>query len=151
MRLPAAAAHLARVIHMTGPGSLARTVDEGRLELRSTGPEDEAVLGRLKALAREERTIAEDARSLAEGRKWPLNLAGQPYGWVRLRGDTARGALPRVLRIFDREVFELEGFSREKHEDDEVVSLVLATLDARHAVREALAALSPRDTVPGAK
>src|SRR5579871_145726 len=136
---------------MTGPGSLARTVDEKRLELRTEGPEDELILARLRSLAREERSIGEEARALAEKRKWPENLAGQPYGWVRLRGAQAREALPRIIRILEREVFELEGFSRDEDEDDEVRSLVLATLDLRHAAREALVALSPQGTLPGAK
>jgi hypothetical protein len=150
VRLPLAATHLARVIHVTSAGSLARAVEDKRLELKSTGPEDELVLERLRALAREEKILCEEARALATARKWPTDLAGQPYGWVRLRGDTARGALPRIDRIYAREIFELSEAARAS-DDDEVVSLVLATLDGRRSIAAELVGLAPQDTLPGAK
>lgn len=150
MRHPIAATYLARVVHMTGPGSLGRAIEEGRLELRNTGPQDEAALAPIRALGREDRTIHEEARALAQAKKWPTDIAGSPYGYTRLRGDTARGALPRILRILERDCFELESAVREC-QDDEVGSLLQATHDERRTAREALAALAPQDTIPGAK
>jgi hypothetical protein len=150
LRHPIAAAFLARVIHMTGSSSLARTIEEGRLDLKAATPDDERVLASIRALAHEDRAIQEEARALAQARKWPPELAGQPYGWTRLRGESPSGALPRILRIFERDTFELEEDMR-GCDDDDVVSLLGATLDARKAAREALAAVAPQDTLPGAK
>ena len=151
MRHPIAANYLARVIHMTGPGSLARAVDEGRLEIRNVEPQDELTLAPIRALAKEDRVIGDEARALAATKKWPTDLAGQPYGYTHLRGETARGALPRILRILERDCFELESAVRECQDDDEVCSLLQATHDERRTARQALANLSPRDTLPGAK
>jgi hypothetical protein len=150
MRRPIAATHLARIVHMTSAASLARAVVEGRLQIRSTGTEDDLVLAPLRELAREEKVIEEEARALAQTRGWPTNLAGTPYGWTRLGGELAREALPRIIRIYDREVFELDADLRE-HGDEEVRSLLAAALDGRRAVLRTLSLLSPQATLPGAK
>jgi hypothetical protein len=55
-----------------------------------------------------------------------------------------------MLRIYDRECFELESDARDS-DDDEVRSLLLLVLDQRRSVRAALAAAAPKATVPGAK
>src|SRR4051812_2911779 len=151
MRRPLAAPHLARVIHMTSQASLARAIAEKRLEIKSTGPDDELVLGPIRALAREEKIIEEEARALAAQRGWPTNLAGTRYDWTRLARETAREALPRILRIFERDVFELDNDAREAEGDEDVRSLVLSTLDARRSIHRSLAALDGQATVPGAK
>lgn len=151
MRYPVAATHLARLIHMTGPASLARAAAEGRLELKNLGPDDENVMAALKARAQEEKLINDEARALADARKWPTTLAGGSYGWTRLQREQASEALPRLIRIYDREIFELEEFGRAASDDDEVRSLVLATVDGRRSIVGALTALSPKATLPGAK
>ena len=151
MRRPLAASHLARIVHMTSVGSLARAVAEGRLELRSSGPEDEQVLSILRAAAKDEKVVEDEARALAQTRSWPVNLAGMPYGWTRLEHEEAREALPRVIRIFEREVFELDSDARSLDEDEEVRSLLLATLDGRRSQLRALSLLAPQATLPGAK
>ena len=151
MRRPLAAAHLARVIHMTSQGPLARAIVEKRLEIRSTGPDDELVLALIRALAAEEKLIAEEARALAQQRGWPTNLAGAAYGWTRLAKETAREALPRIIRIYDRECFELDADARERSGDEEVGSLVLGALDGRRSIYRALSALDAQATLPGAK
>ncbi len=76
MRLPVAATHLSRVVHVTGAGSLARALDEGRLKLVSRGADDDLVLAQVRALAREEKVLCDEARALATTRSWPTNLSG---------------------------------------------------------------------------
>ncbi len=151
MRRPLAAAHLARVIHMTSQGSLARAVAEKRVDVKSTGPDDELVLQPLRTLAKAEKLIEEEARALAQQRGWPTNIAGAAYGWTRLAGDTAREALPRIIRIFEREIFELDNDARETSGDEEVRSLVLGILDGRRSIHRSLSALDAQATLPGAK
>ncbi len=151
VRRPLAATHLARVIQMTSTASLSRAVAEERVKIRSTGPDDDLILKALKTLAQGEKVIEDEARALAAARSWPATLAGSSYGWSHLSGDTARDTLPRILRILDREVFELEQDARADHEDEEVRSLTFATLDGRRSVFHALAALSPASTLPGGK
>jgi hypothetical protein len=145
-----AGVHLARLVHMTSNGSLARAFAEKRLELRSAGPEDDQVLEPLRALATEEKLLDEDARILATARGVAVHASAESYAWIRLKGASGRAALPRILRIYDREIFELAEFAREGTDDD-VRSLLLAALDGRHSVRAALAALAPKATLPGAK
>src|SRR5581483_2439492 len=123
---------------MTSTSSLARAIAEKKLAVKSNGPDDELVLGPIRELAREEKVIEEEARALAQQRGWPTNVVGTPYGWTRLGGDTAREALPRILRIYAREMFELDNDARENGGDDEVRSLVLATLDGRRSIHAAL-------------
>ena len=151
MRRPIASSHLARVIHMTGQGSLARAISDKRIEIKSLGPDDELVLGPLRALAREEKILEDEARALAQTRGWPTNLAGGAYGWQRLTGETAREALPRILRIYEREIFELDEDARAASSDEDVRSLILSVLDLRRSVTRSLAALDPQATLPGAK
>ena len=103
------------------------------------------------AIAAEEKLIAEEARALAQQRGWPTNLAGAAYGWTRLAKETAREALPRIIRIYDRECFELDADARERSGDEEVGSLVLGALDGRRSIYRALSALDAQATLPGAK
>jgi hypothetical protein len=147
---PLAASYLSRIAQMTGPCSLARAVAEGRLEIRSLGPEDEQVLAPLRTLAKDEKVIEEEAQALGRAKGWPV-MTNVFYGWTRLRGEIAREALPRIVRIYDREIFELSSDARVEPEDEEVRSLVLATLEGRRAVNRALANLLPAVTLPGAK
>lgn len=151
MRHPVASTHLARVIHMTSAGSLARAIAEKRLVVKSTGPQDDQVLEPLRALAAEEKVLEEEARALAAQKGWPTNLAGAAYGWTRLGGDTGREDLPRILRIYAREIFELDQDLRAPGGDDDVRSIMASALEARRSVHAALAALDPQATVPGAK
>ena len=150
MRLPQAAATLSRLAHMTGDGSVARAVEAKRVVLVSKGPNDDAILEPLRSLAREEKLLGEEVAALAKARGWPLALGNGRYDWSRLGNDGAREALPRLIRIYAREVFELDGEARST-DDEEVRSLVLSVLDGRRSIHGAFTALAPRMTVPGGK
>lgn len=151
MRRPAASAHLSRVVHMSNAGSLARAIVEKRIKILSTGPDDELVLGPIRALAADEKVIEQEARSLAQQRGWPTNLSGTTYSWSRLDGETAREALPRILRVYEREIFELDQDARDAIGDEDVRSVLLATLDGRRSIHRSLLALDAQATLPGAK
>lgn len=153
MRRPQQAVVLSRIHHMTGEGSFARAWDEQRLALRAEDEAEKRIEARLRLLAKEDRSIHDEANGLAQARGWTneskLNL---PYGWSRMKGQRLAGALPEILRIIAREIFELEGNAREIVPlDDEVAALASRGALARHALREVLVSMAPEASLPGAK
>jgi hypothetical protein len=152
MRRPIASSYLGRMVQMAGEASLWRSHDEGRLGLVSEDDDDRRVEARLKLIAKEDRAINEEARALAQARGWPLAHGLAPYGWARLKGGRMKDALGEVVRVLDREIFELSAFSRElAGSDDEVSALASRAQTARHALREAILAFKPQASLPGAK
>lgn len=136
-RRPLAARHLARLHELSTVASVCRAALE----------RDLVDLLPLREAAAADRTVAEEAEALARERGWALPET-TPYAWAHV--GTESDPLPRVLRVLDRDLFELDGIARAT-DDEEVRALALQALGDRRAARAALAEAFPLHTLPGAK
>ncbi|MBL4848515.1 MAG: hypothetical protein JKY65_23585 [Planctomycetes bacterium] len=137
MKSPLASRHLARLHEMVGSASICRVVCERTL-LQSE------VLTRA---ASADRAADEEVVSLARDRGWLLEDR-KPYEWQLMAAHS--DPRPRILRILQRDLFELDLMARETDDDD--VSALAAQLrnDRRSLVRDMMHEL-PRLSLPGAK
>ena len=136
MKRPVAWRHLARIYEMVGVSSMARVAVDR--DLYST-PE-------LDALAADDRSAEEEALALARDRGWTF-AEPEPYRWVH--GEEAL-TLPRLIRVLERDVFELDEIARTT-DDDEVASLATRVRQDRRALLAQLDTVYPGVTLPGAK
>lgn len=137
MGRPLAWRHLARLHELTTTASACRVwVDRKLLDL---APVVES--------AAADRGLAEEVLALARERGWKLPDPA-PYEWGRV-GDEA-DPLPRLVRVLERDAFELDGFSRDT-DDEEVRSLLVQARSERQALLKALERVEPLSTLPGAK
>lgn len=137
MKRPLAWRHLARLHEMVGSSSICRVVEERAL-LQSE---------LLARAAGADRAADEEIVSLARERDWVLEER-KPYEWQLMAAHS--DPRPRILRILQRDLFELEGISRDTDDDD--VSAIAAQLrnERRGLVRDMMHEL-PRLSLPGAK
>jgi len=134
---PLALRHLARLNEMVTTASIAHVAME-RVGL------DSPALRRARA---EDGALAEEVQTLARERGWslPEPLA---YEWQLMTATS--DPRPRVLRIVQRDVFELDGMARET-DDDDVASLARQLCTERRALARELARDAPQIALPGAK
>lgn len=137
MRRPLAWRHLARLHELTTTASSCRVWTDRKL----------VDLTPVVECAAADRALAEEVLALARERGWKLPDP-TPYEWGRV-GDEA-DPLPRLVRILERDAFELDGFSRET-DDEEVRSLLVQARAERQALLKALERVEPLATLPGAK
>ncbi len=137
MRRPLAWRHLARLHELTTTASSCRVWTDRKL----------VDLTPVVECAAADRALAEEVLALARERGWKLPDPA-PYEWGRV-GDEA-DPLPRLVRILERDAFELDGFSRET-DDEEVRSLLVQARAERQALLKALERVEPLATLPGAK
>lgn len=137
MRRPLAWRHLARLHELTTTASACRVWTDRKL----------VELAPVLDAAAADRALAEEVLALARDRGWKLPDPA-PYEWGRV-GDES-DPLPRLLRILERDAFELDGFARET-DDEEVRSLLTQARAERQALLKALERVEPLATLPGAK
>lgn len=137
MKRPLAWYHLARLYELVTSSSICRVVVERQLfhshEIEQAAAADLAT--------------AEEILTLARERGWKLPET-KPYEWSLMTGEVV--ALPRIMRVLHRDVFELEEAYREC-DDEAVASLLAEVRDARHALLGVLELKVPSFTLPGAK
>lgn len=134
---PLAWRHLKRIYELVTNGSICRVAEEKGLS------EHPSVLRAATA----DRGIAEEALALATERGWSVPPT-KSYAWALLTNfaDTA----PRILRIVQRDLFELDGIYRET-DDDDVASLAALLQAERRTLAAELGTERPQLTLPGAK
>ncbi|MCO5172060.1 MAG: hypothetical protein M9894_37655 [Planctomycetes bacterium] len=137
MPRPLAWRHLARLHELTTTASACRVWLDRKLVTLPPVVEGAAA----------DRALAEEVLALAVERGWKLPDP-VPYEWGRV-GDES-DPLPRLVRILERDAFELDGFARDT-DDEEVRSLLLQARNERHALLAALEQVEPLATLPGAK
>ncbi|MBX3468697.1 MAG: hypothetical protein KF878_17635 [Planctomycetes bacterium] len=137
MPRPLAWRHLARLHELTTTASACRIWLERKL----------VVAPPVVDCAAADRALAEEVLALAAERRWKLPDP-VPYEWGRV-GDES-DPLPRLVRVIERDAFELDGFARDT-DDEEVRSLLLQARNERHALLRALERVEPLATLPGAK
>ncbi|MEZ6186545.1 MAG: hypothetical protein R3F62_16240 [Planctomycetota bacterium] len=138
MKRPLAYRHLARIYEMVGVSSVARVaVDRGLFP----SPE-------LERLASEDTATEEEVLALARDRGWTLPEA-EPYRWGEVGSEEVL-TLPRLVRVLDRDVFELDELGRTT-DDDEVASLAVHVRQERRALLAELDRVYPGIMLPGAK
>lgn len=137
MRRPLAWRHLARLHELTTTASPCRVWTDRKL----------VELTPVVLAAAADRALAEEVLALARERGWKLPDPA-PYEWGRV-GDES-DPLPRLVRILERDEFELAGYCRET-DDEEVRSLLMQARAERQALLKALERVEPLATLPGAK
>jgi hypothetical protein len=137
MKRPLAWRHLARMHEMVSTSSICRVVEERSL-LQSE---------LVSRAASADRAADEEVVSLARERDWTL-AEHKPYEWQLMAAFS--DPRPRILRILQRDLFELEGIARDTDDDD--VAAIAAQLrnERRSLVRDLMHEL-PRLSLPGAK
>ncbi|RMG18807.1 MAG: hypothetical protein D6731_01225 [Planctomycetota bacterium] len=134
---PLAFQHLSRLNELVTNASICRVAVERGLT------DHDAV----RRCADADAAIAEEVQALARERGWSLP-ARKSYAWSYL--DAVEDPLPRILRIVDRDVFELDGIRRET-DDDDVASLAAELLSERRVLQHELEDPRPALGLPGAK
>ena len=94
-----------------------------------------------------DRAHQEELLSLAQERGWSLP-AQKPYAWQLVAGIS--DVRPRVARILNRDVFELDSMCRAS-DDEEVASLATQLHSERRQLLNDLARETPSLNLPGAK
>jgi hypothetical protein len=134
---PLAWRHLARLHELTTTASACRIFVERKL----------VTLPVVVDSAATDRATAEEALTIARDRGWKLPEPA-PYEWGRI-GDES-DPLPRLVRILERDAFELDVITRAT-DDEEVRSLIIQVRGERQALLKALERSEPSYTLPGAK
>ena len=134
---PLAFRHLSRLHELVSSASICRTVVARKLA-------DDPSLARG---AEEDGSMDEEIMTLARERGWSLPEFGD-YEW-QLMADFS-DVMPRVLRILKRDVFELDGMSRET-DDDDVSALASQLRNARRTLCREIEQRDPTLALPGAK
>jgi hypothetical protein len=134
---PMARRDLARLHELTTTASACRIFVERKL----------VTLPPVLDAAAMDRAMAEEALTIARDRGWKL-FDPVPYEWGRV-GDES-DPLPRLMRILERDAFELDAMARAT-DDEEVRSLVMQVRGERQALLRALETFEPSYTLPGAK
>ena len=95
-------------------------------------------------------SFAEEVQSVAQQRGWAL-LEAESYAWqkVQIRGND-KDALPRVVRVLKRDIFELDEMAR-RTDDEDVASLATSLREERRGTLVTLLAERPELGLPGAK
>ena len=137
MKRPLAYRHLTRIHELVNNASICRVVVERELAKNDL----------VEAAADTDRAMAEEVLSLAKERSWSLP-SSKSYAWSLLSNFS--DPLPRIRRVLDRDVFELEGFARDT-DDDDVASLAVQLLSERRQLKRRLEALHPGLALPGSK
>jgi hypothetical protein len=137
---PLACRHLSRLNELVTAASICR-VAVSRAGDDAAGLEWDAI----KRAAESDLSAAEEVQTIARERTWTLARA-EDYQWKLM--DPHVDLLPRVMRILDRDAFELAGMARET-DDDEVSSLALQVLEERRALLATLRQGCPEYTLPG--
>lgn len=134
---PLAWRHLARLLELTGPSSMPRVAVDRKLVTHAA----------VVRAAATDRGLAEEVVALGRDRGWSLPEP-EPFQWTHV-GDESN-PIPRLLRVIDRDVFELDELGR-RTDDEEVRSLALQLRAERLALLRTLEAEYPACSVPGAK
>jgi hypothetical protein len=134
---PLAQRHLIRINELVTNASIFRVVEE-------RGLVQHEVIARS---ASDDRACAEEVQALAEQRGWSVPH-NKSYAWSLMANWS--DPLPRVVRIVDRDIFELDGIYRET-DDDDVGSLAARLLNERRVAKRELEAVRPELGLPGAK
>jgi hypothetical protein len=92
-------------------------------------------------------SFVEEVLALAQERGWNLPEPAT-YAWQMIVNIS--DPLPRVLRVLNRDIFELDGICRET-DDDDVSSLASQLRAERTALRRRIEQADPALTLPGAK
>ena len=129
--------HLIRINELVTNASIFRVVVERELI-------DHDVIS---AAADADSACAEEVESLAQERGWKLPYT-KSYTWSLMANWS--DPLPRIVRVIDRDIFELDGIYRET-DDDDVASLAQRLLGERRAAKRELEAVRPELGLPGAK
>lgn len=137
MKRPNAWRHLARLHELTSTSSAARVWVERRL----------VELPVVVEAAATDRALAEEVLGVARDKGWTLPEP-KPYEW-KLVGDES-DPLPRLVRVLERDAFELDGFARDT-DDEDVRSLLIQARADRQALLKALERIEPLVFLPGAK
>lgn len=138
MKRPLAYRHLARIYEMVGVSSVARVaVERGLFD----SPE-------LEAIATADRSTEEEVLAAARDNGWTF-AEPEPYRWDAVGADEAL-TLPRLIRVLERDVFELDEIGRTT-DDDEVSSIATRVRQDRQALLAQLDAHYPGVMLPGAK
>lgn len=137
MKRPLAQRHLARMLEMVTSASICRVVEERGL-LQSE---------LLERAAGTDRAVAEEIVSLLREREWPSG-APKPYEWKLMVASA--DPRPRIMRILERDVFELDGIARETDDDDVGALAAQLRSDRRGLMREFMHEHPPL-SLPGAK
>lgn len=137
MKRPNAWRHLARLHELTTTSSAPRIWVERRL----------LDLPVVVEAAATDRAISEEVLGIARDRGWKLPDV-TPYEWT-LVGDES-DPLPRLVRVLERDAFELDGFARDT-DDEDVRSLLIQARGDRQALLKALERVEPLVFLPGAK
>jgi len=138
MKRPLAYRHLARIYEMVGVSSVARVALDR--ELFDT-PE-------LEAIAAADRSTEEEVLAAARDNGWTFPEP-EAYRWDAVGADEAL-TLPRLIRVLERDVFELDEIGRTT-DDDEVASIATRVRQDRRALLAQLDAHYPGVMLPGAK
>lgn len=140
--------YLSRLATLTGQLSFPTAVTDGTIKIEV--PEDCARLRlRLLSAARSDAQTVNEARALAEERGWILIRYGTGHErWPRLDDSTLRDALPRIIRILQREEWEMRDMAREA-DDEDVSSLLFAAAAEREALVQDLSRMEPIAARPG--
>lgn len=138
MKRPLAYRHLARIYEMVGVSSVARVAVEREL---FDAPE-------LEAIATADRSTEEEVLAAARDNGWTFPEP-EPYRWDAVGADEAL-TLPRLIRVLERDVFELDEIGRTT-DDEEVSSIATRVRQDRQALLAQLDAHYPGVMLPGAK
>lgn len=134
---PLAWRHLKRLYELVTNASICRVVEEKML-LDHPG---------IHRAAMADRGIAEEIQALAGEREWTVPQT-KSYAWSMMASFS--DPTPRVLRIVNRDLAEVNEIYRET-DDDDVASIALRLQSERKALRSELAQERPELTLPGAK
>ena len=101
----------------------------------------------IEQAAQRDLATAEEVLTLSRERGWTLPDT-KPYEWQLMTGEVV--ALPWIIRVLARDVFELDEIYREC-QDEAVASLIAEVRDDRGALLRVLELKVPSFTLPGAK
>lgn len=137
MKRPHAWRHLSRLHELTTTASACRVfVDRQLIDVPA-----------VVEAAKNDAALAEEVLSIARDRGWQLPDP-KPYEWGRI--DDSSDPLPRLVRVLERDAFELDEAARTT-DDEEVRSLIIQLRAERQALLAALERHEPYVTLPGAK
>lgn len=137
MKRPLAWRHLIRMHEMVGSASICRVVEDRAL-LQSE------LISRAAAA---DRAADEEIVALARERGWALEER-KPYEWQMMAAHS--DPRPRILRVLQRDLFELDGMTREGDDDDVAALAAQLRTERRGLIRDMMHEL-PALSLPGAK
>lgn len=137
MKRPLAWRHLIRMHEMVSSASICRVVDDRSL-LQSE---------LITRAAAGDRATDEEIVSLARERGWSLPER-KPYEWQLMAAHS--DPRPRILRILQRDHFELDGMTRDSDDDDVAAIAAQLRTERRGLIRDMMHE-EPSVSLPGAK